>query len=938
MRVLNALSARTLLVSVALGVLALVVGLAGGGTSRGEAQTATLTCTETTLGADPAANRGLAADCDALLGAKATLAGMVTLNWSASTAIGSWEGVTVAGTPKRVTNLNLGALGLTGTIPAELGLLTGLRGLWLSGNQLTGPLPTELGNLSRLTGLGLSGNRLTGGIPVGLGRLTNLTSLWLQRNRLDGAIPAELGNLASLRELYLGGNTLTGCLPPALKSVATNDLASLGLDDCAASLVCTEATLGADPAVLPELEADCNTLLGVQATLAGTGTLNWSATTRISSWDGVTVGGTPKRVTNLNLGARGLTGTIPAQLGRLTNLTSLWLSGNQLTGGIPVELGQLTKLRGLGLSGNRLTGAVPAELGNLASLRELYLSRNRLTGCLPLALKTVATNDLARLGLDDCADPLVCTQTTLGADPATNRGLEADCNTLLGAKATLAGSGTLNWSAGTAITSWDGVTVGGAPKRVTGLRLARLGLTGVIPAELGSLTGLRNLALFENRLAGPLPPELGQLANLASLYLGRNRLTGAIPPELGSLTNLRDLWLQGNRLTGDIPSQLEQLTNLRQLYLGGNALTGCVPPALKTVAGNDLARLGLDNCDAPAPPDPQPGAFRYNYLDTTGRVEAPGSYAFLKDSGDEAEGGRDRRAAGRVVLTTYEELRKEANRLLVHEVDAGGTSHAGSYDAVRVGDLIEWRKSEDCFVRYRVRSLPAAAQSPREFGVEQVTYAFTGCLDGTVPASEAIDVKAAAELPDLGGTSLRSPVVHGRSQIVPEGWTGAVEARVLSPEPEHHLPFFTTDLAEARKRPFWREPALPGGWTFVEAYSGGVDAPSYGYCSRYTNAEGYGGVDICGYYATTTGKIQEASWSNGRGVAEARTINGRAAVVLYSPQGPNHERLSAVKVWVHDAETESTYWIGGGDISLRGSNVDAAIAIARSLFESPNPR
>ncbi len=500
MRTLNALSVRTPLVSVALGVLALVVGLAGGGTSRGEAQTATLTCTETTLGADPATNRGLAADCDALLGAKATLAGMATLNWSASTAIGSWEGVTVAGTPKRVTNLNLGALGLTGTIPAELGLLTGLRGLWLSGNQLTGPLPTELGNLSSLTGLGLSGNRLTGGIPVELGRLTNLTSLWLQRNRLDGAIPAELGQLTKLTHLVLHTNRLDG--------------------------------------------------------------------------------------------------VIPAELGRLTNLTSLWLSGNQLTGGIPVELGQLTKLRGLGLSGNRLTGAVPAELGNLASLRELYLSRNRLTGCLPLALKTVATNDLARLGLDDCADPLVCTQTTLGADPATNRGLEADCNTLLGAKATLAGSGTLNWSAGTAITSWDGVTVGGAPKRVTGLRLARLGLTGVIPAELGSLTGLRNLALFENRLAGPLPPELGQLANLASLYLGRNRLTGAIPPELGSLTNLRDLWLQGNRLTGDIPSQLEQLTNLRQLYLGGNALTGCVPPALKTVAGNDLARLGLDNCVA----------------------------------------------------------------------------------------------------------------------------------------------------------------------------------------------------------------------------------------------------------------------------------------------------------------------------------------------------
>ena len=59
--------------------------------------------------------------------------------------------------------------------------------------------------------------------------------------------------------------------------------------------------------------------------------------------------------------------------------------------------------------------------------------------------------------------------------------------------------------------------------------------------------------------------------------------------------------------------------------------------------------------------------------------------------------------------------------------------------------------------------------------MERETYAFTGCLDGTVPASEAVEVKAAAELPDLGGTSLRSPVVHGPFQLVPEGWTGAVE-------------------------------------------------------------------------------------------------------------------------------------------------------------------
>ncbi len=417
---------------------------------------------------------------------------------------------------------------------------------------------------------------------------------------------------------------------------------------------------------------------------------------------------------------------------------------------------------------------------------------------------------------------------------------------------------------------------------------------------------------------------------LAVVALGVELVGGGASPGAAQAATLGAAPATNPGLTADCDALLGAkatlLHALKGLGLSRNQLAGAIPPVLR------------DCVIVLPPPDPQPGAFRYNYLDTTGRVETPGSYAFLKDSGDEAEGGRDRRAPGSVVLTTYEGLRKEANRLLVHERDAGGTSRAGSYDAVRVGDLIEWRKSEDCFVRYRVRSLPAAAQSPREFGVERETYAFTGCLDGTVPVSEAIEVKAAAELPDLGGTSLRSPVVHGPFQIVPEGWTGAVEEIERHKPPAYSPPVYTTDLAEARNLLYWREPVLPKGWTFARAYSGGVDGPTYGYCATYLNAKGYLGVDICGFYVTGRGWAQEAAWRNGQGVAEIRMVSGHRAMVLYSPEGPHHERLAAVEVWVYDAETGSAYWIFGADVSLRGSNVDAAIAIARSLFESPNPR
>jgi len=69
--------------------------------------------------------------------------------------------------------------------------------------------------------------------------------------------------------------------------------------------------------------------------------------------------------------------SVPKELGQLTNLTELWLDTNQLTS-VPKELGQLTNLMSLYLYGNQLT-SVPKELGQLTNLRKLVLSGNRLT-------------------------------------------------------------------------------------------------------------------------------------------------------------------------------------------------------------------------------------------------------------------------------------------------------------------------------------------------------------------------------------------------------------------------------------------------------------------------------------------------------------------------------------------------------------------------------
>ena len=149
--------------------------------------------------------------------------------------------------------------------------------------------------------------------------------------------------------------------------------------------------------------------------------------------------------------------------------------------------------------------------------------------------------------------------------PLTIRGLVSDCDTLLAARDTLAGTASLNWVADTPITQWDGVTVGGTPKRVRGLSLNNNQLTGEIPTELGSLANLQQLYLHNNRLTGEIPTELGSLANLQQLYFYNNQLTGEIPTELGSLANLLVLHLGVNQLTGEIPTELGNLANLEWL-------------------------------------------------------------------------------------------------------------------------------------------------------------------------------------------------------------------------------------------------------------------------------------------------------------------------------------------------------------------------------------
>jgi len=258
-----------------------------------------------------------------------------------------------------------------------------------------------------------------------------------------------------------------------------------------------------------------------------TNNANWNTAAPLNTWYGVTTDA-QGCVTNLRLFQNNLVGTIPPELGDLSNIQELNFHFNQLSGTIPAELGNLTLLVSMTLSLNQLTGIIPPELGNLANLEQLNLFANQLNGSIPPELGNLAS--LRSLFINN-------NQLT-GTIPGTFANLDA----------------------------------------LLSLSMYENQLSGNIPPQLGDLDSIETINLSDNQFTGPIPPELGSLSTLLSLSLSNNQLTGIIPTELGNLLNLNSLSLGFNQLTGTIPATIGNIIDLESMNISSNQITGSFPP------------------------------------------------------------------------------------------------------------------------------------------------------------------------------------------------------------------------------------------------------------------------------------------------------------------------------------------------------------------------
>jgi Leucine-rich repeat (LRR) protein len=111
-----------------------------------------------------------------------------------------------------VTRIVIEDMGLTGTLPVELSLLSDLTHLVLPRNQLYGSLPQQWVELTELTHLILNQNDFVQPLPSWMGDLTNLQYLDLSHNGFYSSLPDEFEQLDELTLLALEANHLTGNL------------------------------------------------------------------------------------------------------------------------------------------------------------------------------------------------------------------------------------------------------------------------------------------------------------------------------------------------------------------------------------------------------------------------------------------------------------------------------------------------------------------------------------------------------------------------------------------------------------------------------------------------------------------------------------------------------------------------------------------------------
>ncbi|XP_073131959.1 uncharacterized protein [Henckelia pumila] len=264
-----------------------------------------------------------------------------------------------------------------------------------------------------------------------------------------------------------------------------------------------------------------------------------------------------------------ITGSIPKAIGNLTMLQTLLITRNNLIGSMPEEMGNLYNLELLDLKYNYLTSNIPGKIFNISTLRLLSLSLNQLSGHLP----TVGMPKLQELYLDD--NLLFGEFPDSISNSSQLKVLSISSNSFSGQVPNSFGKlillktlmfGRNNFVSETSELSF--ITPLKNCSRLRKLIFTENPFNGILSASVGNMSiSIQYFYAYKCDLRGSFPEGFGNLENLVLLSLGNNKLTGTIPKTLGNLKKLQGLSLADNRLSRSIPNILCTLQSLNGIEI-----------------------------------------------------------------------------------------------------------------------------------------------------------------------------------------------------------------------------------------------------------------------------------------------------------------------------------------------------------------------------------
>lgn len=410
-----------------------------------------------------------ASDAAAMQQLKQTLKLPSTLNWSNSDPC-HWQNVR-CDPDSRITRIQIGSQGVSGSLPASIANLTNLQVFELMNNNISGPLPSLKG-LGPLQTLNLHDNQFNSIPPDFFDGLTSLQEVYLDNNPFKAwFIPNGLKGASSLKNFSANSANIVGKIPDYFSSKTFPSLIHLHISS---------------------------------NHLQGSLPMGFSGLGLQSLWlDGQTD----------SSGSRTLNGTIEV-LQNMTQLVQIWLNMNGFTGPIP-DLSGLTDLQHLNLRDNSLTGPVPPSLTKLSSLGMVNLTNNDLQGPMPEFLSGVSTDLLTGQNSFCFSEPGVDCDSRVNALISI---LEPFRYPLQFAE---------NWKGNDPCDNWMGITCSNG--NITVINLHGKGLSGTMSPNFAALTSVQTLILSRNNITGTIPDVLATMPNLKTLDVSYNHLYGKIP-------------------------------------------------------------------------------------------------------------------------------------------------------------------------------------------------------------------------------------------------------------------------------------------------------------------------------------------------------------------------------------------------------------------------